>query len=136
MVYLKQIALCAPSRNSFLTSRRPDTIQLYDFYSYWREVVGNYTTLPQHLKNSGYITKSIGKIFHPGEDVLHCQTKNSFTLILGISSNYTDDSPYSWTDSSFHPYTNRFKNAPVCQSTSESKPDTNLVGPIFSIEKN
>ena len=61
-----QQSLCAPSRNSLLTGRRPDTLQLYDFYSYWRNTVGNFTTLPQHLKNNGYTTMSIGKIFHPG----------------------------------------------------------------------
>ncbi|KAF7997859.1 hypothetical protein HCN44_009257 [Aphidius gifuensis] len=60
-----QQSLCAPSRNSLLTSRRPDTLKLYDFYNYWRNTVGNFTTLPQHLKDNGYITKSIGKIFHP-----------------------------------------------------------------------
>ncbi|XP_039299359.1 LOW QUALITY PROTEIN: iduronate 2-sulfatase-like [Nilaparvata lugens] len=61
-----QQALCAPSRNSFLTSRRPDSLLLYDFYSYWRHVVGNFTTLPQFFKERGYVTKSIGKVFHPG----------------------------------------------------------------------
>ena len=45
-----QQALCAPSRNSFLTSRRPDTTKLYDFYSYWRDSAGNFTTLPQYFK--------------------------------------------------------------------------------------
>ncbi len=64
-----QQALCAPSRskalsnlsfafmwefytrrNSFLTSRRPDTTRLYDFYSYWRDEAGNFTTLPQYFK--------------------------------------------------------------------------------------
>ncbi|KAG7210244.1 hypothetical protein KM043_011792 [Ampulex compressa] len=108
-----QQALCAPSRNSFLTSRRPDTLQLYDFYSYWRNVAGNYTTLPQHLKNNGYITKSIGKVFHPGK-----------------SSNGSDDSYYSWTEEPFHPYTNRYKNAPVCQTGSNSKLSQNLVCPV------
>lgn len=63
---LLQQALCAPSRNSFLTSRRPDTLRLYDFYNYWRDTVGNYTTLPEHLKNNGYTTMSVGKVFHPG----------------------------------------------------------------------
>ncbi|XP_050592811.1 iduronate 2-sulfatase isoform X3 [Bombus affinis] len=66
-----QQALCAPSRNSFLTSRRPDTLHLYDFYSYWRKDIGNFTTLPQHLKNNGYITKSVGKVFHPENHPLH-----------------------------------------------------------------
>ena len=45
-----QQALCAPSRNSFLTSRRPDTTRLYDFYSYWRTAAGNFTTLPQYFR--------------------------------------------------------------------------------------
>ncbi|EGI64264.1 Iduronate 2-sulfatase [Acromyrmex echinatior] len=105
-----QQALCAPSRNSFLTSRRPDTLRLYDFYSYWRDAVGNYTTLPEHLKNNGYTTMSIGKVFHPG-----------------ISSNGSDDSPYSWTEKPFHPYTDRYKNAPICRMVPQSKTATNLV---------
>lgn len=61
-----QQALCAPSRNSFLTSRRPDTLHLYDFYNYWRSSVFNFTTLPQYFKENNYCTASIGKIFHPG----------------------------------------------------------------------
>ncbi|XP_036148458.1 iduronate 2-sulfatase isoform X2 [Monomorium pharaonis] len=108
-----QQALCAPSRNSFLTGRRPDTLRLYDFYSYWRDTVGNYTTLPEHLKNNGYTTMSIGKVFHPG-----------------ISSNGSDDSPYSWTDKPFHPYTDQYKNAPVCRTTPQSETATNLVCPV------
>lgn len=67
-IFSLQQALCAPSRNSFLTSKRPDTLRLYDFYSYWRNKVGNYTTLPEHLKNNGYTTMSVGKVFHPGKE--------------------------------------------------------------------
>ncbi|RZC42461.1 iduronate 2-sulfatase [Asbolus verrucosus] len=92
-----QQALCAPSRNSLLTSRRPDSLRLYDFYSYWRDAAGNFTTLPQHFKENGYYTQSIGKIFHPG-----------------ISSNFTDDSPYSWSGKPFHPKTEIYKDAKVC----------------------
>ncbi|XP_075161794.1 iduronate 2-sulfatase isoform X2 [Haematobia irritans] len=92
-----QQALCAPSRNSLLTSRRPDTIHLYDFYSYWRTSQGNFTTLPQYFKENGYYTYSVGKIFHPG-----------------ISSNNTDDYPLSWTAKPFHPKTARFMNSHVC----------------------
>ncbi|ELU18596.1 hypothetical protein CAPTEDRAFT_96261 [Capitella teleta] len=61
-----QQALCAPSRVSFLTSRRPDTTRLYDFHHYWRTFAGNYTTLPQYFKENGYFTQSVGKVFHPG----------------------------------------------------------------------
>ncbi|KAF6198730.1 hypothetical protein GE061_006752 [Apolygus lucorum] len=94
-----QQALCAPSRNSFLTSRRPDTLHLYDFYSYWRTFSGNYTTIPQYFKENGYHTKSVGKVFHPG-----------------ISSNFSDDQPFSWSEEPFHPSTETYKNAAVCYS--------------------
>ncbi|XP_076184017.1 iduronate 2-sulfatase isoform X1 [Ptiloglossa arizonensis] len=83
------------------------------FKCYWRRDIGNFTTLPQHLKNNGYITKSIGKVFHPG-----------------ISSNNSDDSPYSWTEIPFHPYTERYKNAPVCQTNVRLLPTENLVCPV------
>ena len=65
-----QQALCGPSRTSFLTGRRPDTTKLYDFKSYWRKAAGNFTTIPQHFKQSGYYTASFGKVFHPGKYVL------------------------------------------------------------------
>lgn len=61
-----QEAVCAPSRVSFLTGRRPDTTRLYDFYSYWRVHAGNYSTMPQYFKENGYVTLSVGKVFHPG----------------------------------------------------------------------
>ncbi|XP_049863269.1 iduronate 2-sulfatase isoform X4 [Schistocerca gregaria] len=107
-----QQALCAPSRNSFLTSRRPDSIRLYDFYSYWRETAGNFTTLPQYFKQNGYHTMSIGKIFHPG-----------------ISSNYSDDQPYSWSEEPFHPPTEQYRDSPVCHGTS-GQPGRNLICPV------
>ncbi|EDV90423.1 GH23326 [Drosophila grimshawi] len=92
-----QQALCAPSRNSLLTGRRPDTLHLYDFYSYWRSFVGNFTTLPQYFKEQGYYTYSCGKVFHPG-----------------LSSNNTDDFPLSWSAPTFHPRTEQYMNSPVC----------------------
>lgn len=92
-----QQALCAPSRNSLLTGRRPDTLHLYDFYSYWRTFVGNFTTLPQYFKAHGYYTYSCGKVFHPG-----------------LSSNNSDDYPISWSAPAFRPRTEQFMNSPVC----------------------
>ncbi|KAL7734672.1 hypothetical protein ACLKA6_010969 [Drosophila palustris] len=92
-----QQALCAPSRNSLLTGRRPDTLHLYDFYSYWRSFVGNFTTLPQYFKEHGYYTYACGKVFHPG-----------------LSSNNSDDYPLSWSAPVFRPRTEQFMNSPVC----------------------
>lgn len=93
-----QQAVCAPSRTSMLTSRRPDTTRLYDFNSYWRTHSGNYTTLPQHFKSNGYFTMSVGKVFHPG-----------------IASNHSDDYPYSWSIPAYHPASFRFEKQKMCK---------------------
>ena len=63
--YVQQ-AVCAPSRTSLLTGRRPDTTLVWDLASYWRNVSGNFTTIPQYFKNHGYTSIGMGKIFHPG----------------------------------------------------------------------
>lgn len=101
---LLQQSLCAPSRNSLLTSRRPDTLHLYDFYNYWRTFSGNYTTLPQHLRESGFHTHSIGKIFHPG-----------------MSSNFNDDYPLSWSEPPFHPSAEKYLNRATCRDRRHSR---------------
>ena len=82
--YVQQ-ALCAPSRTSLLTGRRPDTTRVYDLDSYWRNVTGNFTTIPQYFKEHGYKSIGMGKIFHHGE------------------SSGTDD-PISWSTRYFYPH--------------------------------
>ena len=64
--YVQQ-AVCSPSRTSFLTSRRPDTTLVYDLKTYFRNVSGNFTTIPQYFKNHGHISVGFGKIFHTPE---------------------------------------------------------------------
>lgn len=61
-----QVAICNPSRSSFLTARRPDTTRVYDSNTYWRSSGGDFTTLPQYFKNHGYLSIGMGKVFHPG----------------------------------------------------------------------
>ena len=80
--YVQQ-AVCSPSRTSLLTGRRPDTTHVYDLVKYFRNVGGNFTTIPEYFKLSGYRTIGMGKIFHPG-----------------VASN--NDDPISWTDPYFH----------------------------------
>ncbi|MBN2295295.1 MAG: sulfatase [Pirellulales bacterium] len=61
-----QQAVCSPSRLSLLSGLRPDTIRVWDLATHFREAVPDAVTLPQHFKNHGYHTLSIGKIFHGG----------------------------------------------------------------------
>jgi arylsulfatase A-like enzyme len=61
-----QQAVCAPSRNSLMTGLRPDALGIYDLYTFFRKKRPNIITLPQHFKNEGYHTETMGKIYHTG----------------------------------------------------------------------
>lgn len=59
-----QQALCNPSRSSFLTGRRPDTLRLWSNGIHFREKNPDVVTIPQWFKENGYETRDVGKIFH------------------------------------------------------------------------
>ena len=71
-----QQAVCSPSRLSLLRGRRPDTIRVWDRATHFREAIPGIVTLPQHFRNQGYHTLSIGKIYHgsgkPSKDPPSC----------------------------------------------------------------
>ncbi|MCK5782435.1 MAG: sulfatase [Flavobacteriales bacterium] len=60
-----QYAVCGPSRASLLSGQRPDQTQILDLKTKIRSKRPNVTTLPQHFKQSGYITYGVGKIYDP-----------------------------------------------------------------------
>jgi len=59
-----QFASCNASRASLLTGMRPDSIQVWKLNTHFRETAPHVVTLPQHFKNNGYHTESIGKVYH------------------------------------------------------------------------
>ncbi|MDW7692177.1 sulfatase [Flammeovirgaceae bacterium SG7u.111] len=59
-----QQAICSPSRASLMTGARPETINVIENYTYFRDVNPDIVTLPQHLKANGYETAYAGKIYH------------------------------------------------------------------------
>ena len=59
-----QLAVCGPSRLSLITGLRPDTIQVWDLKTHFRETLPDLVTLPQYFKNNGYHSQAIGKILH------------------------------------------------------------------------
>ena len=61
-----QCALCAPSRASFLSGRRPDVTRVLwtdNFLREWPPAQG-WISLPQHFKRSGYYVAAAGKLYH------------------------------------------------------------------------
>ena len=59
-----QFPVCNPSRSSVLTGLRPETVNVHDNYTYFRYNLTDVVTLPEHFKNLGYHTRSVGKIAH------------------------------------------------------------------------
>jgi len=88
------MAHCSPSRTATLTGRSVGTTHVWDLISYFRNVTGNFTTIPQFFKNKGYHTTGIGKIFHDGRG--SGGRGHSCPTCSG-----TQDQIYSWSEKVF-----------------------------------
>lgn len=62
-----QVTVCAPSRNSFFTGRRPDALRVYNFVDHFRSTTPDAVPLPEYFKNNGYVTLGAGKTYQPGK---------------------------------------------------------------------
>ena len=77
--YVQQ-GVCSPSRNSFLSGRRPDTTQIWNFKGSFRDTLGaGINTFPEAFKRNGYMVAGMGKVYHPGHPA-------------------NDDYPASWSE--------------------------------------
>ncbi|MBL9114196.1 MAG: sulfatase [Verrucomicrobiaceae bacterium] len=66
MAYCNQ-AVCAPSRFTLMLGSRSTSTGLYGLGSKLRKVLPDAVTMPQHFsKHGGYVTHSVGKVFHVG----------------------------------------------------------------------
>jgi iduronate 2-sulfatase len=73
-----QQAICGPTRNSFLSGRRPQRTKAWNFINHFREAGPDWVSFPQYFKERGYTTLATGKTFHPN-----------------LPPNW--DQPYSWS---------------------------------------
>ncbi|MBN2295689.1 MAG: sulfatase [Pirellulales bacterium] len=93
-----QQAVCNPSRSSFLTGLRPDTVGVDDLRKYFRDTApGGRTliTLPQYFKYHGYFCQDIGKIFHNMGDT-HDRRSWSIDEVL-FHGTHADDTVFANT---------------------------------------
>lgn len=65
LAYTNQ-AVCAPSRNTLMTGKRPTTIGIYDLPTHFRYAVPDAVTVSQQFMKHGWRAEAMGKIFHVG----------------------------------------------------------------------
>lgn len=75
--YVQQ-QVCSPSRNSFMSGRRPDQTRTWNFIEDFRQVGAKWSSMPGYFKNHGYQVYGTGKLYHPGKPVNNDGT-NSWT---------------------------------------------------------
>ena len=78
-----QQPLCNPTRASLLTGLRPASTGVFHNNTHFREKNPEVITLPQHFKNNGYYTMTIGKIFHGGLEDKPSWSENLRAKTLG-----------------------------------------------------
>eukprot|EP00730_Choanoeca_flexa_P007361 TRINITY_DN12321_c0_g4_i3.p1 TRINITY_DN12321_c0_g4~~TRINITY_DN12321_c0_g4_i3.p1 ORF type:complete len:605 (+),score=134.73 TRINITY_DN12321_c0_g4_i3:2-1816(+) len=91
-----QYAYCAPSRNSFMSGRRPDTTQVWNFINHFREpaIGAAWQSMPEYFKQHGYLTLGGGKLFHPDVPPLN-DFPQSWTPEYPYFDNQPKNDPYT-----------------------------------------
>ncbi|MEZ5386696.1 MAG: sulfatase [Prosthecobacter sp.] len=89
-----QQAICSPSRASLLSGMRPNQTGITHNYVEFRDLNPDVITLPQHFKANGYVTVSMGKVFHhPGDDPQSWSRQPAVGKIPHKKPNYTFADP-------------------------------------------
>ncbi|WP_395740792.1 sulfatase [Prosthecobacter sp.] len=88
-----QQAVCNPSRSSMLTGLRPGTLGLYVNGTHFRELKPGVLTLPQWMKQHGFTTRCVGKIFHNWHTKEHGDPRSWSAPEFLHYANHGDDIP-------------------------------------------
>lgn len=81
-----QQAVCAPSRASFMTGKKPDHTKVWNLETHFRRALPNVVSLPQYFKNNGYYSHQIGKIYHDPK-AAQDPVSWSATEVLNVTTN-------------------------------------------------
>lgn len=93
-----QFPVCGPSRNSFMTGRRPDTTRVFNFLTSFRDAPGGgeWVSLPQHFKIHNYTALGSGKLYHTNCAPVHWSC-DACTVAATENQPPNQDEPFSWS---------------------------------------
>ena len=60
-----QFAVCAPSRNSFMSGHRPQVTKTWNFVNDYRQELPFVLSFPQYFKSYNYTVLGHSKLYHP-----------------------------------------------------------------------
>lgn len=75
-----QVALSGPTRSSLLTGLNPDHTGVWWLQGSFRKNNPDIVTMPEALKNAGYETVGVGKVYHPLNDKEYKDDPKSWSL--------------------------------------------------------
>lgn len=78
------VPVCGASRASLLTGIRPSINRFVNWHTYAQDDAPDAISLPEHFKNNGYYTLSLGKIFHHIDDMKESWSEEPWTPVQGI----------------------------------------------------
>ena len=115
-----QVAHCAPSRNSFMTSRYPDSLKIWNVNTDFRAratPAAPIFPIPHWFKRNGYLVFGGGKIYHPNHPKENDKPFSwSAGTKLGGEVKYFNDADHGCPDSPG-------ENKVGCAGCVEDKPD-------------
>ena len=117
-----QFAYCAPSRNSFMSGRRPDATKAYNFLNHFREsgVGDEWVALPELFKTAGYLVTGANKLYHEGLPPRFDLPRSwSTTGPKGDAWPYLDPVPQNASTKCDHANLSFVDNARFCLTTPE-----------------
>ncbi len=106
-----QQAVCAPSRISFFTGKRPDRTKVFDLHTHMRDMNPEIITAPQFFKAHGYTSVGLGKLMHgaKGNDP------------ISWSKRVKKDEKLKYADGYSYPASGKYQNPKIIAANKEAQ---------------
>tara|TARA_B110000208_G_scaffold176848_1_gene223557 strand:+ start:151 stop:3924 length:3774 start_codon:yes stop_codon:yes gene_type:complete len=116
-----QQSICSPSRNSFMSGKRPQNTRVWNFINDFRQEFPFHQSFPQYFKGHNYSTSGHGKLYHP-DHPKNFDEPLSWSQNASSAENPSTSYPYYKRDSGKSKDCGYFDVCPTGNGTSASDP--------------